>query len=87
MNAISAAIGEAFVCEYPVDERIAVFCVEYGTLTCHSAALYEDPLLVRNYGTMGVLAFIAGILFWLSYCHLDAEEDALNELDTGKLDS
>jgi POT family proton-dependent oligopeptide transporter len=36
---------------------------------------------------MGILAFIAGILFWFSYRHLDAEEDALNELDTGKLDS
>jgi ABC-type amino acid transport substrate-binding protein len=34
---------------------------------------------------MGVLAAIAGVLFWLSNRELDAEEDALNELDAGKV--
>ena len=49
-------------------------------------ALSSDPLLVWNYGTMGVLAGIAGILFWISYRKLDAQEDELNELDTGHLE-
>jgi len=60
MNAISSAIGEAFV------------------------SLSADPLLVWNYGAMAVLAFIAGVLFWFSFRHLDAEEDNLNMISTGK---
>ena len=51
------------------------------------AALAADPLLVWNYGVMGVLAAVAGIMFWFSFRHLDAEEDALNELDEGQLHS
>ncbi|TDL26999.1 PTR2-domain-containing protein [Rickenella mellea] len=43
-----------------------------------------DPLLVWNYGSMGVLAAIAGILFWLSFRHLDADEDKLNALGEGR---
>lgn len=35
---------------------------------------------------MAVLSFIGGILLWLQFRHLDAEEDALNELDTGHFD-
>lgn len=34
-----------------------------------------------------MLAAVAGTLFWLSFKHLDAEEDALNELDTGEFHS
>lgn len=48
-------------------------------------SLSADPLLVWNYGSMAVLAFIAGIGFWFSYRHLDQEEDALNQLDAGEL--
>lgn len=48
-------------------------------------SLSADPLLVWNYGTMGVLAFIAGCLFWISFRHLDKAEDQLNELATGHL--
>ncbi|EJD07177.1 PTR2-domain-containing protein [Fomitiporia mediterranea MF3/22] len=40
--------------------------------------LSADPLLVWNYGSMGVFAFVAGVGFWLSFRHLDAEEEALN---------
>lgn len=48
-------------------------------------SLSEDPLLVWNYGSMAVLAFAAGCLFWLHFRHLDYEEDELNELPEGKL--
>ncbi|KAA8895246.1 MFS peptide transporter [Sphaerosporella brunnea] len=43
-------------------------------------ALSDDPLLVWNYGSVAVLAFIGGVLFWLQNRKLDAEEDALNML-------
>ncbi|TFK71960.1 peptide transporter PTR2A [Pluteus cervinus] len=48
-------------------------------------SLSIDPLLVWNYATMGVLAAIAGILFWFSVRHLDAKEDELNNLSAGRL--
>jgi len=47
--------------------------------------LSTDPLLVWNYGSMGVAAFIAGILFWFSFIRLDRDEDKLNNLDEGHL--
>ncbi|KDQ52243.1 hypothetical protein JAAARDRAFT_162976 [Jaapia argillacea MUCL 33604] len=50
-------------------------------------SLSADPLLVWNYGVMGVLAGIAGVLFWYSFRHLDAEEDALNNLQNGHLET
>ena len=46
-------------------------------------SLSADPLLVWNYGTMGVLAGVAGILFWFSVRKLDAREDELNRLKEG----
>ena len=48
-------------------------------------SLSADPLLVWNYATMGVLAAIAGVVFWFTFRHLDEEEDALNQLQTGHL--
>ena len=45
--------------------------------------LSTDPLLVWNYGSFAVIAFLAGIGFWFSFRHLDAEEDNLNNLPTG----
>ncbi|KAL1943975.1 hypothetical protein VTO73DRAFT_3793 [Trametes versicolor] len=63
MQAISAALGEAFV------------------------ALSSDPLLVWNYGVMGVLAFIAGTIFWFQYRELDSQEDDLNDLSEGHYDA
>lgn len=45
--------------------------------------LSADPLLVWNYGVMGVLSTIGGILFWIQFRGLDAEEDALNMLPVG----
>ncbi|KAI0371994.1 oligopeptide transporter [Pilatotrama ljubarskyi] len=49
-------------------------------------ALSADPLLVWNYAVMGVLAFIAGCIFWFQYRELDAQEDQLNLLDEGHYD-
>lgn len=46
-------------------------------------ALSLDPLLVWNYGAMGVIALVGGILFWLSVRKLDADEDRLNNLADG----
>ncbi|KAJ3575012.1 hypothetical protein NP233_g1374 [Leucocoprinus birnbaumii] len=48
--------------------------------------LSTDPLLVWNYGVMGVLAGVAGVLFWLSVRKLDREEDRLNNLDEGHVE-
>jgi len=45
--------------------------------------LSTDPLLVWNYGSMGVIAFVAGCIFYLQYRALDREEDQLNMLPTG----
>ena len=45
----------------------------------------QDPLLVWNYATMGILAAVTGVLFWYAHRDLDAEEDALNELDVGRI--
>lgn len=46
-------------------------------------ALSGDPLLVWNYASMGVLSFIAGVLFWFTFQELDAREDELNQIPEG----
>jgi len=48
-------------------------------------SLSADPLLVWNYGVMGVLAFIGGVCFWFQYRSLDHDDDRLNMLPTGHL--
>jgi len=50
-----------------------------------SIALSDDPLLVWNYGVMGVIAFVTGILMWLSIWRLDAQEDSLNNIAEGNM--
>ncbi|KAG9255387.1 POT family-domain-containing protein [Emericellopsis atlantica] len=45
--------------------------------------LSDDPLLVWNYTTAGILAFIGGTCFYLQFRHLDIMEDHLNELPEG----
>jgi len=47
-------------------------------------SLSTDPLLVWNYGSMGVLALIAGIIFWFTFQDLDAREDELNSIPQGR---
>jgi POT family proton-dependent oligopeptide transporter len=59
-------------------------------MTAISAAIGEafvplstDPLLVWNYGSMAVVSFAAGCIFWYQYRDLDKAEDQLNMLPTG----
>lgn len=47
--------------------------------------LSTDPLLVWNYATVGIIAFVVGIGFWISHRKLDLEEDHLNMLPEGHL--
>jgi POT family proton-dependent oligopeptide transporter len=47
--------------------------------------LATDPLLVWNYGSMAVISFVAGCLFWISHRSLDRDEDLLNQLPTGHM--
>ena len=84
MNAFSSAIGFAFVCTWiflssPFKNDFSKFVFFFFL------ALSADPLLIWNYGSMGVLAALAGILFWFTFRHLDKEEEKLNELDEGRI--
>ncbi|RDB16581.1 putative peptide transporter ptr2 [Hypsizygus marmoreus] len=73
----------------PINMRSLVMSV-FLFMSAISSALGEafvslstDPLLVWNYGVMGVLAGLTGIVFWFSVRKLDAKEDALNDLSEG----
>jgi POT family proton-dependent oligopeptide transporter len=46
-------------------------------------SLSLDPLLVWNYGSMGVISMVAGILFWVHVRYVDAKEDELNQIGEG----
>ncbi|KAH7395394.1 POT family-domain-containing protein [Phaeosphaeria sp. MPI-PUGE-AT-0046c] len=43
-------------------------------------SLSEDPLLVWNYTSVAILAFIGGVLFWFHQRPTDKQEDKLNML-------
>lgn len=45
--------------------------------------LADDPLLVWNYVTCTLLAFVGGVLFFLTFRGLDRQEEVLNELPEG----
>lgn len=77
-TAVSAAIGEAFVGKSAV-ANVLEGLID-GTIP---PALSSDPLLVWNYGSMGVLSFIAGVIFWFTFKELDAKEDELNAIPAG----
>jgi hypothetical protein len=47
--------------------------------------LVKDPLLVWNYASSAIIAFVGGTLFWLSFRQLDRDEDRLNMLPTGHI--
>jgi POT family proton-dependent oligopeptide transporter len=47
-------------------------------------ALADDPLLVWNYGSVAVLAFLGGVGFWFTFRKADKQEDALNNLKESK---
>jgi len=67
-------------------QAVALFAVAVSAAIGQAlVALSEDPLLVWNYGAVAVLAAAAGVIFWLQYRGLDAEEDSLNELPEGKV--
>ncbi|KAF3799774.1 putative peptide transporter ptr2 [Colletotrichum gloeosporioides] len=46
--------------------------------------LSEDPLLVWNYTSVAIIAFVGGVAFWFCFKHLDSEEDHLNQLKKTK---
>jgi len=81
-NAVSAALGEAFVCESSCVLRLCGWLV--ADCFCSRTALSTDPLLVWNYTAVAILAGVTGIIFWLSVRKLDEEEDALNTLSEGQ---
>lgn len=85
MSAISSALGEAFVGTF-IRLVSASTIVETHPILIN-LALSADPLLVWNYGVMGVLAGVTGVIFWFSVRGLDAKEDALNNLREGRLDA
>lgn len=78
-SAVSSALGEAFV-----GKSAFAYACGASTNNAVSAALSTDPLLVWNYGSMAVLAFIAGVLFWFTFKELDAREDELNQIPEGR---
>ncbi|KAF8860317.1 PTR2-domain-containing protein [Acephala macrosclerotiorum] len=96
--AISEIFASITTLEYafskaPKNMRSLVMAVNLF-MSAISAALGEafvtlsaDPLLVWNYGVMGVLAFIGGVCFWFQYRNLDREEDHLNMLPVGHLEA
>jgi len=49
-------------------------------------SLSADPLLVWNYGVMGVLAAVTAVVLWFSVRKLDAKEDELNNLAEGHVE-
>lgn len=49
--------------------------------------LSEDPLLVWNYGTMAVIAFVTGILFVILTRGLDRQEEELNDISEGHVET
>ncbi|MCJ1308534.1 hypothetical protein MMC25_002187 [Agyrium rufum] len=46
-------------------------------------ALSADPLLVWNYGVFAVISFVGGCIFWIQFRQLDRDEDILNQLPEG----
>lgn len=43
-------------------------------------SLSEDPLLVWNYGSVAIIAFVGGVIFWITFRKWDKQEEALNML-------
>ncbi|KAG9121156.1 hypothetical protein FRC07_011024 [Ceratobasidium sp. 392] len=49
--------------------------IEFGLV-----GVSADPYLMWMYAGVGITSFVAGIAFWFTFRHLDAEEDALNTI-------
>jgi POT family proton-dependent oligopeptide transporter len=43
-------------------------------------SLSEDPLLIWNYGSVAIIAFVGGCFFWYFFRNWDAQEEHLNLL-------
>jgi POT family proton-dependent oligopeptide transporter len=94
--AISEIFASVTTLEYaftkaPKNMRSLVQSVQLFT-TAFSAALAQaftpltaDPHLVWNYGSVAIISFATGILFWFTYRGMDKQEDQLNMLPTGHL--
>jgi POT family proton-dependent oligopeptide transporter len=94
--AISEIFASVTTLEYaftkaPKNMRSLVQSVQLFT-TAFSAALAQaftpltdDPHLVWNYGSVAIISFCTGILFWFTYRGMDKQEDQLNMLPTGHL--
>jgi POT family proton-dependent oligopeptide transporter len=94
--AISEIFASVTTLEYaftkaPKNMRSLVQSVQLFT-TAFSAALAQaftpltaDPHLVWNYGSVAIISFVTGIIFWFTYRNMDKQEDQLNMLPTGHL--
>lgn len=94
--AISEIFASVTTLEYaftkaPKNMRSLVMSVQLFT-TAFSAALAQaftpltaDPYVVWNYGSVAILSFVTGVLFWFAYRKMDKQEEQLNMLPTGHL--
>ncbi|KAL5118540.1 hypothetical protein ACEQ8H_003555 [Pleosporales sp. CAS-2024a] len=92
--AISEIFASVTTLEYaftkaPKNMRSLVQGVQCFT-TAFSAALAQaftpltaDPHLVWNYGSVAIISFVTGIIFYVTYRSIDKDEDKLNMLPTG----
>ncbi|KAG9018264.1 hypothetical protein FRB90_011718 [Tulasnella sp. 427] len=46
--------------------------------------LAADPHLIWNYASAAIISGVAGIVFWICFRKLDAQQDELNEIGKGK---
>lgn len=94
--AISEIFASVTTLEYaftkaPKNMRSLVMAVQLFT-TAFSAALAQaftpltaDPYVAWNYGSVAIISFVTGVLFWFAYRKMDKEEEALNILPTGHI--
>jgi proton-dependent oligopeptide transporter, POT family len=74
----------------PANMRSLVFGFYHFTSAVSAAlgeafvSLSEDPLLIWNYGSVAIIAFVGGIVFWLCFRKLDQREEELNLLPESK---
>lgn len=67
-------------------QAVALFMVAIAAALGQAwTPLSRDPNLVWNYASVAILAFVAGMCFYVQFRKLDKEEDAMNELPEGKL--
>ena len=94
--AVSEIFASVTTLEYaftkaPKNMRSLVMAVQLFT-TAFSAALAQaftpltdDPYVAWNYGSVAIISFATGVLFWFAYRKMDKEEEQLNVLPTGHI--